>query len=87
MKATFASRDAFVAGHRAIYLPKPSLPAVPGVIAEAAATRVVFEVGAGLALLLGIARRTVWTWRKGRGWFQHGTRPAKGERGLMLLRS
>jgi len=74
-----------VRGHRVFAYLGNGLPAVPGKIVEATEATVVMEVDAVLGIL-GLPRRTRWTWRKGVGTYQqHGQRSQPGI-GLLLDR-
>lgn len=75
-----------VAGHR-VYAVFPDLPAVPGEIVETSKSghSVTMKIS-GVLGVLGLPRRTVWTWREDeKSYQQKGTRTKPGI-GLVLDR-
>lgn len=67
-----------VVGHRVFAIMPKGLPAVPGTITEATPSTVTMEVGEVLSVL-GLPRRTKWTWRAScQAYQQQGERSRAG---------
>lgn len=73
-----------VKGHR-VFAYWPGLPAVPGVIIAASDARVKMEIEPGLSIL-GLPRRTEFTWRRSYGSYQQAGLPSRSGAGLLLDR-
>lgn len=86
LRAKLMSKGDFVVGHEAVYFPPHPAPYVTGKIVEAKPATVRFEIDGVIAAIIGLPRRSTWTFRnKAGGWYQKGSRPLKNETGLCLL--
>ena len=78
----------WVVGHTAYYQPPNGRALVPGkIVAVRSPGKVVFEIDT-LLMILGLPRRSTWTYRRSRDrWFQKGTNGKSDEGGLFMVSS